>query len=193
MNDKHINGAVTSTATSNTPFQLARKAMAEQGGFTNQHNNTLGNSTPIDGQGINSDLNQRTTMIVNIDKQIRFDLPEGRYTATIAGLKTFQKQSAKGAQDWVRILFDVDVPGMRGYDCRAGRNFPISLKAGSDLYNFLLPVLGHEFFSSNSGKGVDMDQVLIGMQVTAKLTHFSGEGYEKPLTVVDSIQPKESN
>ena len=128
---------------------------------------------------------------VTIDKQIRFDLPEGWFESQITGLKPSNKQTAKGTQPWCRINFEVEVPGMRDYDCRAGRNFQLSLKPGSDLRNFVLPVLGAEFFTLNSCKTVNLEAELVGMRVLAQLRHYHGDGYEKPLTIVEQIKPQE--
>lgn len=126
---------------------------------------------------------------IEIDKQVRFDLPQGKYVATITAVRQFLKQSAKGSQDWIRILFEVDVPGMRDFDCRAGRNFMLSFKAGTDLRNFLTPFLGPDFFYANSSKMVDLEQLLVGMKGEIELNHFCGDGYEKPLVLVDTIKP----
>jgi len=57
---------------------------------------------------------------IQLDKEITFNLPEGAYAAQLSGINTFNKQTAKGRQDWIRLLFDVTVPGMLELDCRAG-------------------------------------------------------------------------
>lgn len=126
---------------------------------------------------------------VTLDKEVTFALPADKYVATVTGIKLFTKQTAKGKQDWIRILFDVEVPGMRDFDCRAGRNFQLSFKSGSDLRNFLTPFLGPDFFYANSSKTVDLERLLVGMKGEITLTHFSGEGYEKPLVIVEAIEP----
>ena len=65
----------------------------------------------------------------------------------------------------------------------------LSFKAGTDLRNFLTPFLGQDFFYANSSKMVDLERLLVGMKGEIELNHFCGEGYEKPLVLVDTIKP----
>ena len=127
---------------------------------------------------------------VKLEREITFNLPEGAYAASISGIKQFNKQSAKGKQDWIRLSFDVAVPGMENLDCRAGRNFQLNFKAGSDLRNFLTPILGQEFFKKNSAKSIDLEKTLTGLKGVVHLSHFTGEDYETPLVVVDAFEPE---
>jgi hypothetical protein len=126
---------------------------------------------------------------VELDREITFDLPEGDYASQLSTLKPFLKQTTKGKQDWIRFTWDVTVPGMKDLDCRAGRNFLLSFKNGSDLRNFLLPVLGQEFFKKNSAKTIDLEPILKGMKGVVTLSHFNGEGYDKPMVMVEAFVP----
>ena len=111
---------------------------------------------------------------VTLDKEITFDLPEGVHAAQISGIKAFNKQSGRGMQDWIRLLFDVKVAGMQDLDCRAGRNFLLSFKSGSDLRNFLTPILGADFFKQNSAKSIDLEKILVGLHGVVKTQPFCG-------------------
>jgi hypothetical protein len=126
---------------------------------------------------------------VILDKEITFDLPQGGYAAKLSGIKPFNKQSGRGKQDWIRLLFDVSVPGMEALNCRAGRNFMLSLKQGSDLRNFLTPLLGPDFFKKNSAKSIDLEKTAVGMDGVVTLSHFVGEGYDKPMVMVETFEP----
>jgi hypothetical protein len=126
---------------------------------------------------------------VELEREITFDLPVGDFSSVLATLKPFIKQTNKGKQDWIRLVWDVEVLGMKDHDCRAGRNFLLSFKNGSDLRNFLLPVLGQEFFKKNSAKTFDLEATLKGTKGTVTLSHFEGEGYEKPMVMVESFEP----
>ena len=77
---------------------------------------------------------------------------------------------------------------MNDLDCRAGRNFLLTFKQGSDLRNFLTPVLGHEFFKKNSARSIDLEKILVGLQGVVTLSHFTGQDYENPLVVVDAFE-----
>ena len=87
-----------------------------------------------------------------LDREITFDLPEGTYPAKLSDMKPFTKQSGKGKEDWLRLLFDVSIPGMEDLDCRAGRNFMLSFKSGSDLRNFLAPIFGTRILQNELGE-----------------------------------------
>ena len=124
---------------------------------------------------------------VTLDKEVTFDLPEGAYAAQITGLKPFNKQTARGKQDWIRILFGVTVLDKQDLDCRAGRNFLLSFKPASDLRNFLTPVLGLDFFKNHSAKSIDLEKILVSVRGVVTLNHFTGLDYDKPMVVVEEL------
>ena len=126
---------------------------------------------------------------IEVPKEITFDLPEGNYRTIITGVKPITKQTRKGAQNWVRIHFDVTVPGMDHLDCRAARNFQLTFKQGSELRNFLTDLLGADFFAKYSSKNVDLEAVLKGKLGLSTLVHFQGADFDKPMVIVDHIQP----
>jgi hypothetical protein len=125
---------------------------------------------------------------VEIPKEVTFDLPEGNFAARIDNIKRSQKQSAKGMDDWVRIVFQVTIPGMENLTTLAGRGFKLNLNPGSDLRNFLGGLLGVWFFLTGSGQKFDLE-TLIGRECEVKLEHFYGKDYEKPLVVVAAVYP----
>jgi hypothetical protein len=129
---------------------------------------------------------------IELEKEITFDLPEGEFLATLTNVRLFAKQTSKGKQDWIRLIFEVQVPGKERLDCRAGRSFLLSLKAGSDLRNFLTPILAGKFFLENSASTIDLEKLLKGLAGQITLSHFCGADYDKPLVVVDSFIPKEA-
>jgi len=118
-----------------------------------------------------------------------FDLPAGRYKATLTSTKLLKKQTRRGPQDWIRLVFAVKVDSMADQLPCAGRNFVLDLNPGSDLRNFLEMWLGQEFFQSMSNKDLDFDD-LIGLDGDIELSHYSSEDYEKPLVIIDGLYPK---
>jgi len=128
---------------------------------------------------------------VQLPKEQTFHLPEGAHDAVIAEIKPSFKQTGRGKQAWVRILFDVDIRGMEHFHCRAGRSFPLNLKPGSDLYNFLIELLGANFFKERSGEKFDLEAALVGLECEVELSHFQGDDdYKHPLVVVDRATPR---
>jgi len=139
--------------------------------------------------------NQREHHMITADipREVTFELPEGQYRASISGLKPYTKQSGRGPQDWIRILFDVHIPGLsERCDTRAGSNFKLDLNPGSELRNWLTGLLGKEYFKERSGQQVSLDS-LLNTECEVELEHFYGKGYEKPLVVVASIRPVPSS
>jgi hypothetical protein len=125
----------------------------------------------------------------NIPREVTFELPEGGYRAHISGFRPFIKQARQGPQDWLKILFDVQIPGLsERFDTRAWRSFKLSLSPGSELRNWLIGLLGKEYFKERSGQQMSLDS-LVSTECEVELEHFYGKGYEKPLVVVASIRP----
>ena len=120
-----------------------------------------------------------------------FDLPAGIYQATLAQCKTMTKQTKKGPQEWVRLLYEVQVPGMTDQVPCAGRNFLLDLNPGSDLRNFFEGWLGADFFSAKSNQDLDFD-TLVGRQGDISLSHYLGGDNEKPFVNIDNVFPLNS-
>jgi len=75
--------------------------------------------------------------IIHIPKTKTFDLPCGLYKCQLDQTKCMARQTQRGRQDWIRLIFTVDVPGMDNVIACAGRNFVLDANVGSDLRNFL--------------------------------------------------------
>ena len=130
---------------------------------------------------------------MNITKKIpavkTFDLPAGLYHATMTQYKPVTKQTKKGPQEWVRLLYEVQIPEMANQIPCAGRNFMLDLNPGSDLRNFLEVWLGEEFFQSN--QELDFD-TLIGREGVIQLSHYLGDDRDKPFVSIDNVFPNNS-
>lgn len=120
-----------------------------------------------------------------------FDLPAGLYRGKLTQYKPSTKQTKKGPQEWVRLLYEVKVPGMDNQIPCAGRNFLLDLNPGSDLRNFLEVWLGSEFFKARSNQELNFDTFL-EREGDIFLSHYQGEDYEKPLVVIDNVFPANS-
>ena len=151
---------------------------------------TITTTATTTGPKMPSYLQKEHHMITaNIPRESCFDLPEGRYRATISTIRPHIKQGNQGAHEWIKISFYVHIPGLsEQYDTCAGRNFKLDLNPGSDLRNWLTGLLGKEFFRDRSGQQMDFDS-LIGTECEVELKHFQGKGYDKPLVVVFGIHP----
>ena len=120
-----------------------------------------------------------------IKHETTFDIPEGRYRARLVNIVPSVRSTTRGAQQWRRFLWEVQVPGIIDLQAMAGRNFIFSLDPGSDLRNFLQTWLGKEWLLANAGQEFDLDD-LIGVECELDLVHFQGKGYTTPMTMVAS-------
>lgn len=127
-------------------------------------------------------------IIAKIPPVTSFDLPRGNYRSKLIRTKRLIKQTAKGSQEWIRFVFEVNVPSMPNQSACAGRNFLLDLNPGSDLRNFLESWLGRDYFVARSGQDLDFD-TLVGQDADISLSHYEGENYEKPLVIIDCIYP----
>ena len=124
-----------------------------------------------------------------IPREVTFDLPEGRYAATVSDVRQVLKQSGTKPQQNIRFLFDVTIPGLsEQMDTMAGRTFKLDLNPGSDLRNWLSGLLGSKFFKERAGQYINFDS-LIGNDCEVKLEHLYGNGFDRPLVVVAQIFP----
>src|SRR4051794_12747134 len=123
----------------------------------NQHNHQM-NDKP-DNKAANVRREKRSQRkLLTVPRSLSFDLPEGTFDAVVSAIKYSVKPTKKGAEDWVRILFDVHVPDhTENSRTMAGRNFKLTLNEGSDLRNFLTGILGDEFFKSHEGDAIDLE------------------------------------
>ena len=117
-----------------------------------------------------------------------FDLPAGQFKAKLSQVKLITKQSKKGPQEWVRLVFEVKVPSLAHQIPCAGRNFLLDLNAGSDLRNFLEIWLGSDFFAKQSDQDLDFDS-LVGHEADLRLSHFRCDNYDRPHVNVDNAFP----
>ena len=136
--------------------------------------------------------NEQHTHMAKIIKKIPackvFDLPVGNYKAALTQTKPMTKQTRRGPQDWVRLVFEVEIPGMEDQIPCAGRNFLLDLSPGADLRNFLEVWLGSDFFKANSNRDLDFD-TLLNKDGDIVLSHYQGDEYDKPLVIVDNMFP----
>ena len=126
---------------------------------------------------------------IQVPKETTFDLPEGCYQAQVLDVRQQVKQSKEGMQDWVRIRFRVQIPGLSEHlNTVAGRSFKLDLNGGSDLRNFLGGYLGQHYFTERSGQTVDLDG-LQGAECEVELQHQWTRKHERPLVVVAQMLP----
>lgn len=126
-----------------------------------------------------------------IPRDATFDLPEGTFAAKIKTVKPQMKQSKDKPNREVKFILDVNVPSITSHECMAARAFALNYSRGSDLRNFLTPLLGEEFFIKHAGKKFDA-RSLEGMGCRVVLSHAHNPAYKNPLVVVENLLPPSS-
>lgn len=126
---------------------------------------------------------------IEIERSKTFDLPEGVFRATLRAVVPQIKHTHRGAVDYKRFLFEVDVPSLsKTHLPMAGCNFPVSGKRHSEIRCFLENWLGRGFFDQTPCDTFDLDS-LIGRECELTLKHHQNPNYDKPLVLVHHIQP----
>lgn len=123
--------------------------------------------------------------IIQIPREQTFDLPVGSYNAAIHSIKVRTKSNSCDKRE-LRILFQVNVPGMEKKIALAGTTYDLDFRRGSKLRNLIEMIKGPEWFESMQGESFDLD-TLIGSQVELELHHITRPPYDKPMVVIESI------
>lgn len=126
---------------------------------------------------------------ITIPREKYYKLNEGRFRSLIQNV-TFNKAKGTNGTNCC-IHFEVQVPGMERYECCARAVFPLDLKPGSQLREFLEGLLGAQFFSDRSGQPVDLNAVLRNKDCEIDLVHgpHDEERFDWPMVLVTKARP----
>ena len=127
--------------------------------------------------------------IIEIPKDPTFDLPAGRFPATVTSIKIRTQFKKETPEKEVRVLFDVHNNGIKNRTPLAGSTYPWNLNKESDLRAFLETINGSDWFEQMAGQKFDLDQ-LIGLEVELDLYHMQKPPYKKPMVLIGAIRPR---
>lgn len=129
-------------------------------------------------------------MIIQIAREKSFDVPAGKYRATLKEVIQLEnRRTKKGWQNQVRLLFELHVPGQAHFEYMAGKNYEPSLATGSELRKDLVSWRGCEFTKEEPAAGAVNLQNMIGKEADLLIRHVKNVGFEKPYVHIKSIQP----
>ena len=130
-------------------------------------------------------------MILSIPPRDSFDVEPGRYRATCIDTKEVVKQTRKGSERQLRLVWELQIPldDDNENDVRylAGKNYEPTLTKNSQLRNDLQSWFGHEFKPSKFDTAT-----LKGKEATITVQHIENEGWPKPYCLVAKVEPPES-
>jgi hypothetical protein len=125
---------------------------------------------------------------VPLDKT--FNLQEGCYRGRLDSITRKPKTTGKGSGDQVRLLFEMDIGSILKTNKLpfAGRTFDPSLRAGSELREFLENWLGRSYFEAHAGKRINLES-LVATRGDLILKHYTNARYENPLVFIQAVLP----
>src|ERR1035441_3952370 len=83
-------------------------------------------------------------MLISVDPRDSFDIEPGRYKATCTEIREIEKQTRKGTQKYLRLTWELDLPGDENVRYLAGKNYEPKLTKDSALRNDLRSWFGHD-------------------------------------------------
>jgi hypothetical protein len=111
-------------------------------------------------------------LAVPVPKESTFKIREGKYSAKIKSVRKLDRQNARKSNPYVRILFNVKVPGLDRYECLAKADYPLNLENRTDLRNIINRLLGKDHLASLSGKEFDLES-LVGLDCEIEVEHVN--------------------
>jgi hypothetical protein len=123
-------------------------------------------------------------MLIPVEATDSFDIEPGRYKTTCVDVREIEKQTRKGTEKFLRLIWELDIPGSENIRYLAGKNYKPSLAKDSPLRNDLITWYGHDInarqFDTTSLKG---KEAIITVQ------HIENEGRDKPFCWVSRVEP----
>ena len=83
-------------------------------------------------------------MVIPVPPRDSFDIEPGRYRATCTEIREIEKQTRKGTQKNLRIVWELDIPTSENIRYLAGKNYEPTLAKDSTLRHDLRTWFGHD-------------------------------------------------
>ena len=77
-------------------------------------------------------------MIIPVEPRDSFDVEPGRYRATCTEVREIEKQTRKGTEKFLRLIWELQSPGSENIRYLAGKNYEPTLAKNSPLRNDLI-------------------------------------------------------
>jgi hypothetical protein len=123
-------------------------------------------------------------MIISVDPHDSFDIEPGRYRAVCTEIREIEKQTRKGTQKYLRLTWELDLPGDENVRYLAGKNYEPKLTKDSALRNDLRSWFGHDIKVRNFDTAT-----LKGKEAILTVTDIENEGHANPYHWVATVEP----
>lgn len=133
---------------------------------------------------------RRNTLDIPAPRTSSFHIPEGVYQARIYQVKNIDRETDHGTEEWIRLLFDVNIPGST-VDNTAKADFEKTLEYGTPLRNVIVRLLGKAVLEEAAGQTFSLE-MLIGLDCIIEVIHSkknTRKQYSYPLVIVRNINP----
>src|SRR3954470_22769546 len=120
------------------------------------------------------------------DHVLEWQLPEGKFTATLIEYGEYHQRTGSGTKKYFRLVFDVEVDGSPYVEYRAQKRYPMGPKLEDKVLKDIKRWLGKKRFEENPNV---MLIDLLGEKATITIKHLHGDGYKKPFSMIKSITP----
>lgn len=123
-------------------------------------------------------------MLISIPPTDSFDVEPGRYRAACTDTREVEKQTRKGTERFLRLIWELDIPGSENIRYLAGKNYKPSLAKDSPLRNDLISWFGKDI----NARQFDTATIK-GKEAIITVQHIENEGRDKPFCWVSRVEP----
>jgi hypothetical protein len=122
-------------------------------------------------------------MLIPVEPTDSYDIEPGRYKATCTEIREIEKQTRKGTQKNLRLVWELDIPGTENVRFLAGKNYEPTLAKDSTLRNDLRSWFGHDIKVRNFDTAT-----LKGREAIITVQDIENEGHANPYHWVAKVE-----
>jgi hypothetical protein len=123
-------------------------------------------------------------MLIPVPPKDSFDVEPGKYSATCIETREIEKQTPKGSEKRLRVVWELNVPGADDVRNLVGKNYEPTLARNSLLRNDLTTWFGRDINARQFDTAT-----LKGKTATVTVQHIENEGRAKPYCWVAKVEP----
>jgi len=123
-------------------------------------------------------------MVIPVPPRDSFDIEPGRYRATCTEIREIEKQTRKGTQKNLRIVWELDIPTSENIRYLAGKNYEPTLAKDSTLRHDLRTWFGHDINARQFDTAT-----LKGKEAILTVQDIENEGWANPYHHVAKVEP----
>jgi len=123
-------------------------------------------------------------MVIPVPPRDSFDIEPGRYRATCTEIREIEKQTRKGTQKNLRIVWELDIPTSENIRYLAGKNYEPTLAKDSTLRHDLRTWFGHDINARQFDTAT-----LKGKEAILTVQDIENEGWANPYHHVARVEP----